>query len=73
MTKMQIDPQDVAPAPAVVCAGCGHRPVCHRRGPCEHVKREGWLPQHFYFTQETPCTCQAWQDSPPEPKPRKGK
>lgn len=47
-----------------VCSGCGHRRVCHRSGPCEFVKRVGWIPSRSCFTSEEPCFCKAWTDTP---------
>lgn len=54
----------VPPTTQSVCGGCGHLRVCHRYGPCEHVKRIGWLAAHGRFTSEEPCTCQGWDDEP---------
>lgn len=55
-----------------VCAGCGHLRVCHRYGPCEHVKRIGWLPAFGRFSSEEPCTCRSW-DAEPKGKTRRQK
>lgn len=45
---------------------CGHRPVCHRRGPCEALECTGWMAVHNRFTKEAPCTCTKYRRAKPK-------